>query len=236
MAARINALAGEELALPYHGSLSRERRLLLEQSLKAGTLRALVSTSSLELGIDIGSVDLVLQLQSPKRVANGLQRVGRAGHSLDAVSRGVFVPTFRDDAMEMLAVVRAMLEGDVEPTTVSSQNALDVSYPRKVIARRLSPSTTTGRVPRCSRSRALGTYPYHQLTRTAFDRKVLSMLSGRSIHRTLPPSSTARLSWDRRQRHAHRGAKRTDGLRHFRRYHSRPRPLYGEPPRSHTTR
>src|SRR6185437_4306527 len=100
MAARINALAGEELAQPYHGSLSRERRMVLEQSLKAGALRALVSTSSLELGIDIGSVDVVLQLQSPKRVANGLQRVGRAGHTLDAVSRGVFVPTFRDDAME----------------------------------------------------------------------------------------------------------------------------------------
>src|ERR1041384_2005878 len=118
MAARINALAGEELALPYHGPLSRERRLLLEQSLKAGKLRALVSTSSLELGIDIGSVDVVLQLQSPKRVANGLQRVGRAGHSLDAVSRGVFVPTFRDDAMELLAIIRAMRDGAVEPTRV----------------------------------------------------------------------------------------------------------------------
>src|SRR5437764_11228414 len=125
MAARIHAVAGEELALPYHGSLSRERRLMLEQLLKAGTLRALVSTSSLELGIDIGSVDLVLQLQSPKRVANGLQRVGRAGHSLDAVSRGVFVPTFRDDAMEMLAIVRAMEDGDVEPTRIV-QHALDV--------------------------------------------------------------------------------------------------------------
>ncbi len=125
MAARLNAAAGEELALPYHGSLSRERRVALEQSLKAGSLRALVSTSALELGIDIGSVDLVLQLQSPKRVANGLQRVGRAGHSLSAVSRGVFMPTFRDDAMELLAVVRAMGEGDVEPTRVV-QNALDV--------------------------------------------------------------------------------------------------------------
>src|SRR5215813_13972627 len=125
MAARITALAGEEMALPYHGSLSRERRLILEQSLKAGRLRALISTSALELGIDIGSVDLVLQLQSPKRVANGLQRVGRAGHSLDQVSRGVFIPTFRDDGMELLAVVRAMAEGDVEPTRVI-QNALDV--------------------------------------------------------------------------------------------------------------
>src|SRR6185503_14900328 len=94
-------------------------------ALKSGKLRALISTSSLELGIDIGSVDLVIQLQSPKRVASGLQRVGRAGHSLDAVSRGIFVPTFRDDAMEMLAVVRSMSEGDVEPTRVV-QNALDV--------------------------------------------------------------------------------------------------------------
>jgi ATP-dependent Lhr-like helicase len=92
MAARINALAGEELALPYHGSLSRERRLTLEQSLKAGKLRALVSTSSLSWASTSARWTWWLQLQSPKRVANGLQRVGRAGHSLDAVSRGVFVP------------------------------------------------------------------------------------------------------------------------------------------------
>src|SRR5207247_8016224 len=118
MAARVNALAEEEIALPYHGSLSRERRLSLERALKAGQLRALVSTSALELGIDIGTVDLVLQLQSPKRVSSGLQRIGRAGHSLAAMSRGVFVPTFRDDGMEMLAIVRAMNEGDVEPTRV----------------------------------------------------------------------------------------------------------------------
>src|SRR5687767_5614912 len=125
IAARVNQLAGEELALPYHGSLSRERRLMLEERLKAGELRALVTTSSLELGIDVGSVDLVLQLQSPKRVSAALQRVGRAGHSLDATSRGVFVPTFRDDALEQMAILAAMREGDVEPTRVV-QNPLDV--------------------------------------------------------------------------------------------------------------
>ena len=89
------------VARPYHGSLSRERRLELERALKAGELPALVTTSSLELGIDIGSVDLVLQLQSPKRVATGLQRVGRAGHTVRDVSRGVIVPTFRDDLDRM---------------------------------------------------------------------------------------------------------------------------------------
>ena len=190
MAARINALAGEELALPYHGSLSRERRLTLEQSLKAGSLRALVSTSSLELGIDIGSVDLVLQLQSPKRVANGLQRVGRAGHSLDAVSRGVFVPTFRDDGMELLAVVRAMLEGDVEPTRVI-QNALDVLAQVIVAIVAADDDWTSARLFDFVRR----AYPYHQLTRSAFD-EVLAMLSGK-YPSDIASELDARLSWDR---------------------------------------
>ncbi len=190
MAARLNSLAGEELALPYHGSLSRERRLALEQSLKAGRLRALVSTSALELGIDIGSVDLVLQLQSPKRVANGLQRVGRAGHSLDAVSRGVFVPTFRDDAMEMLAVVGAMLAGDVEPTRVV-QNALDV-LAQVVVACVAADDdwTSAGLFDLVRRA-----YPYHQLTRPAFD-EVLAMLSGK-YPSDVAAELEARISWDR---------------------------------------
>lgn len=190
MAARVNALAGEEFALPYHGSLSRERRLILEQSLKAGRLRALVSTSSLELGIDIGSVDLVLQLQSPKRVANGLQRVGRAGHSLDAVSRGVFVPTFRDDGMELLAVIGAMLNGDVEPTRVV-QNALDVLSQVIVAAVAIDDDWTSATLFDLVR----GAYPYHALTRSAFD-EVLAMLSGK-YPSDVAAELDARLSWDR---------------------------------------
>jgi ATP-dependent Lhr-like helicase len=190
MAARINAMAGEEIALPYHGSLSRERRLLLEQSLKAGRVKALVSTSSLELGIDIGSIDLVLQLQSPKRVANGLQRVGRAGHSLEAVSRGVFVPTFRDDGMELLAVIGAMLEGDVEPTRVV-QNALDVLSQVIVAMVAADDDWTSASLFDAVRH----AYPYHELSRAAFD-EVLAMLSGK-YPSDIAAELDARMSWDR---------------------------------------
>ncbi|HEX4468775.1 MAG TPA: DEAD/DEAH box helicase, partial [Gemmatimonadaceae bacterium] len=190
MAARINALAGEELALPYHGSLSRERRFLLEGALKAGRLKALVSTSSLELGIDIGSVDLVLQLQSPKRVATALQRVGRAGHTLQAVSRGVFVPTFRDDAAEMLAIERGMRSGDVEPTRVV-QNALDVLSQVIVAAVAIDDDWTSAGLFELVRR----AYPYHALTRTAYD-EVLAMLSGK-YPSDVAAELEARMVWDR---------------------------------------
>ncbi|HEY5441429.1 MAG TPA: DEAD/DEAH box helicase, partial [Gemmatimonadaceae bacterium] len=174
IAARVNALAEEEIALPYHGSLSRERRFLLEERLKAGELRALVTTSSLELGIDVGSVDLVLLIQSPKRVAAALQRVGRAGHSLDATSRGVFIPTFRDDALEQLAILDAMRSGDVEPTRVV-QNALDVLAQLivAIVASELPEWTSTALYDFVRRA-----YPYHALTRAAFD-ETLAMLAGK---------------------------------------------------------
>ncbi|MEO7361199.1 MAG: DEAD/DEAH box helicase, partial [Gemmatimonadaceae bacterium] len=191
MAARINTLADEEIAQPYHGSLSRERRFMLEERLKAGELRALVTTSSLELGIDVGSVDLVIQLQSPKRVSAALQRVGRAGHSLDAVSRGLFVPTHRDDAMEQLAIVEAMRAGDVEPTRVV-QNALDV-LSQLVVAMVASdePEWTCAALFDFVRQ----SYPYHSLTRTAFD-EVLSMLSGK-YPSDIAAELQARINWDR---------------------------------------
>ncbi|HEU4996471.1 MAG TPA: DEAD/DEAH box helicase [Gemmatimonadaceae bacterium] len=189
MAARLNTLAAEDIALPYHGSLSRERRLALERSLKGGKLRALISTSALELGIDIGSIDLVLQLQSPKRVASGLQRVGRAGHTLSAVSRGLFVPTFRDDGMEMLAVVRAMKEGDVEPTRVV-QNALDVLAQVIVAATAVEDWTSANLFELVRQS-----YPYHRLTRAAFD-EVLEMLAGK-YPSDVAAELDARIAWDR---------------------------------------
>ena len=191
IAARVNALAEEEIASPYHGSLSRERRFLLEERLKAGELRALVTTSSLELGIDVGSVDLVLMIQSPKRVAAALQRVGRAGHSLDAVSRGVFIPTFRDDALEQLAILDAMKSGDVEPTRVV-QNALDVLAQLivAIVASEMPEWTSAGLFAFVRQA-----YPYHALTRAAFD-ETLAMLAGK-YPSDVAAELEARVSWDR---------------------------------------
>ena len=189
VAARVNALAEEEVALPYHGSLARERRFALEERLKAGTIKALVTTSSLELGIDIGSVDLVIQLQSPKRVASGLQRIGRSGHSIGIPSRGILIPTFRDDAVEIAAIVAAMRAGEVEPTHVV-QNALDVLAQVVVAAVSVDDWRSDDLFDLVRRA-----YPYHQLTRGAFD-EVLAMLSGKypsDIAAELEP----RITWDR---------------------------------------
>ncbi|MFN3981625.1 MAG: helicase-related protein [Caldilinea sp.] len=109
----------------HHGSMSKETRLALEQALKAGTLPALVGTSSLELGIDIGSVDLVVQLQSPKSVAQGLQRVGCAGHVVGQTNCGRIFPTHREDIMEAAAVAGGMLRSEVEPIH-TPRNSLDI--------------------------------------------------------------------------------------------------------------
>ena len=189
IAARMNVLAEEQIARPYHGSLARERRLELERALKAGELPALISTSSLELGIDIGSVDLVIQLQSPKRVSAGLQRVGRAGHNLGAVSRGVVIPTFRDDLVESAAIVEAMRAGDVEPTR-AIQNALDV-LAQSIVAMVSVDDWTAGEAFALVRR----AYPYHRLTRKAFD-EVLSMLSGK-YSSELAAELEPRMTWDR---------------------------------------
>src|SRR5216684_1325988 len=125
IAARVNELAGEELVRAHHGSIAREQRMLIEDQLKAGVVKGLVATSTLELGIDMGAVDLVLQIEAPPSVAAGIQRVGRAGHSVGEVSRGVVIPKFRGDLLESAAVVEGMLEGRIETTSVP-RKPLDV--------------------------------------------------------------------------------------------------------------
>jgi ATP-dependent helicase Lhr and Lhr-like helicase len=111
LALRLNELAEEEIARAHHGSLAREQRTIVEEELKAGRIPCLVATSSLELGIDMGAVDLVIQVESPKSVARGLQRIGRAGHELGAVSKGRIFPKFRADLLESAVVARVMRAG-----------------------------------------------------------------------------------------------------------------------------
>jgi ATP-dependent Lhr-like helicase len=120
-----DAAPPREIARAHHGSLAREERLVVEEQLKAGTIPCIVATSSLELGIDMGAVDLVIQVESPKSVAAGLQRIGRAGHNVGDVSRGRIFPKFRADLLECAVLVRRMREGEIEPTVVP-RNPLDV--------------------------------------------------------------------------------------------------------------
>ncbi len=124
---------GTELVLAHHGSLSRTRRLSIEDDLKAGRVRALVATSSLELGIDMGAVDLVIQVESPGAVSRGLQRVGRAGHQVGAPSSGRFFPKHRGDLVETAVVVARMEAGEIE-TTRFVRNPLDVAAQQLVAA------------------------------------------------------------------------------------------------------
>ena len=133
VANRLNELAEQEVARAHHGSIAREQRLEIEEMLKSGNLPALVATSSLELGIDMGAVDLVVQIESPKSVAAGLQRVGRAGHEVGEASRGRFFPKYRGDLLETAVVTGGCCEGAIEHTRVPRQ-PLDVLAQQVVAA------------------------------------------------------------------------------------------------------
>src|SRR5205823_12825914 len=113
------------IARAHHGSVSREQRVLTEEALKRGELPCVVATSSLELGIDMGAVDLVVQVESPPSVASGLQRIGRAGHQVGAISRGVMFPKHRGDLVPAAVVAERMQDGAIEAIRLP-RNPLDV--------------------------------------------------------------------------------------------------------------
>ena len=193
LAIRLNEMAGREVARSHHGSLAREERTVVEEMLKAGELPCLVATSSLELGIDMGAVDLVIQVESPKSVARGLQRIGRAGHSVGDVSRGRIFPKFRGDLLECAVVARRMREAAIE-TTVVPRNALDVLAQQIVAIAAAAPEDEPVAVDDIH-ALATRTYSYAELSRSQLE-NVLDMLDGRypsSEFSELRP----RIVWDR---------------------------------------
>jgi len=193
LALRLNELAEHEIARAHHGSLAREERLVVEEMLKAGELPCLVATSSLELGIDMGAVDLVIQVESPKSVARGLQRIGRAGHSVGDVSRGRIFPKFRADLLECAVVARRMRDGEIE-TTVVPRNALDVLAQQIVAIAAAAPDDRPVPVAELH-ALVTRTHSYAELSRAQLE-NVLDMLDGR-----YPSSEFAelrpRIVWDR---------------------------------------
>ncbi len=175
LALRLNELAEESIARAHHGSLAREERLVVEEQLKAGELPCLVATSSLELGIDMGAVDLVLQVESPKSVTAGLQRIGRAGHNVGDTSKGRIFPKFRADLLECAVVAQRMREGKIE-TTVVPRNPLDV-LAQQIVAMAASSEDEPLSVDALAALLAR-TYTYAELSRTQLE-NVLDMLDGR---------------------------------------------------------
>ncbi|MDQ3127976.1 MAG: DEAD/DEAH box helicase, partial [Chloroflexota bacterium] len=189
LAQRLNELAGEELVRAHHGSVAREQRIQIEEDLKAGRSPAIVATSSLELGIDMGAVDLVIQVESPTSVARGLPRVGRAGHQVGAPSKGVIFPKYRGDLLEAAVVTRRMHEGAIEATQIP-RNPLDVLAQQIVAMTVMDPWTVDEILATVNRAT-----PYETLSREVLE-GVLGMLSG-----AYPSDEFAelkpRVMWDR---------------------------------------
>ena len=177
------------LARAHHGSVSKEQRTLIEEALKGGTLRCVVATSSLELGIDMGHVDLVIQVAAPPSVASALQRVGRAGHRVGEISRGFFYPKHRGDLLGATVTLAGMRSGTLEPLAIPT-NPLDVLAQQTIAACALGPISVDSWYEALRRSA-----PYAELPRALFD-SVLEMLAGR-----YPSDEFAelrpRIIWDR---------------------------------------
>ena len=189
LALRLNELAEADVARAHHGSLAADQRVLIEEDLKAGRLPALVATSSLELGIDMGAIDLVIQVESPRSVARGIQRVGRSGHQVGGSSRGRIFPKYRGDLLECAAVVSRMREAAIEETHIP-RLPLDVLAQQIVATVSNDPWSVEDLL-----ALAKGAYPFVDLSREQLE-GILDMLSGR-----YPSDEFAELAprviWDR---------------------------------------
>ncbi|MCY4670244.1 MAG: helicase-related protein, partial [Rhodococcus sp.] len=185
----VNYGAEPLLARAHHGSVSKDQRALIEDDLKSGRLRCVVATSSLELGIDMGAVDLVIQVEAPPSVASGLQRVGRAGHQVGEISRGVVFPKHRTDLIHCAVTVERMVEGKIEAMAVPA-NPLDILAQQTVAATALEPIDVDDWFETVRRSGSFATLP-----RSAYE-STLDLLAGR-----YPSDEFAelrpRLVWDR---------------------------------------
>lgn len=170
VAHHLAALLGEDAVASHHGSLSRQRRLTVEARLKAGELRALVATASLELGIDIGSIDLVCQIGSPRSISVALQRIGRAGHWRTAIPRGRLFATTRDELLECAALVRSIRRGDLDRLSIPES-------PRDVLAQQIVASCAAEEWNEDALFRLVGgAFSYRNLTRAEFN-EIVEMLS-----------------------------------------------------------
>ena len=187
--AGISSGADPVLAKAHHGSVSKEQRAQVEEELKSGALRCVVATSSLELGIDMGAVDLVIQVEAPPSAASGLQRIGRAGHQVGEVSRAALFPKHRGDVLHTAIVTERMLAGQIEAIAVP-QNPLDILAQQTVAASALGPVDVEGWYETVRRSA-----PFRTLPRSAYE-ATLDLLAGR-----FPSDEFAelrpRLVWDR---------------------------------------
>ena len=178
-----------KLALAHHGSISREARHNIEARLKSGNIPAVIATASLELGIDIGSIDLVVQLEAPRNITGALQRVGRSGHLLSAASKGRIIVLYPADLDDAVAIARCMVQADIEETHIP-ENALDV-LAQQIVAEVAIKSWDYEDLYRLVR----GSYCYRQLPPSAF-RSVVEMLCGKFADIPLQ-ALNSRLNWDR---------------------------------------
>jgi ATP-dependent Lhr-like helicase len=210
LAGALNELAGEAIARAHHGSLAAAQRSDIEEMLKAGRIKALIATSSLELGIDMGAIDLVIQIEAPPSVASGMQRIGRAGHQVGAPSHGIIFPKYRSDLVACAAVTRAMHEGHVESTrflrnpldvlaqqmvAVIAHPPLSVADAEKWASRRMEEEESPGIGYDALFALMRGAAPFAELSRSVFN-GVLDLLAGR-----YPSDEFAelrpRVTWDR---------------------------------------